>query len=144
MKVQYPSHFGHRCHAQSAALVADLVSAGCYHCAPVTSLHHNFAMSCIMLHRMAWKGHTWKDMAWHEKIYMARDGKPYVEGQLTCSRARASSLSTLDLSRCRAFRSRWKSQLVPAIPTPLITMFSSTGFSSGASLPPAAKVHRQA
>ena len=98
---------------------------------------------------------TWKDRAWHEKIFMARhqhaqgrnvarDGKAYMQGHPTCSRARASSFSTLDLSRWRALRSRWKSQLVPAMPTPLITMLSNTAFNSGASLPPEAKVHRQA
>lgn len=72
---------------------------------------------------------------------MAKDGKAYMEGHPTCSRARASSLSTLDLSRWRALRSRRKSQLVPAIPKPLITMFSNTGLRSGASLPPAVKVY---
>ena len=65
------------------------------------------------------------------------------ESYPACSRASASSLSTLDLSRWRAFRSRWKSQLVPTIPTPFITMFSSTAFSSGASLPPVVHIHRR-
>lgn len=97
-----------------------------------------------------------KDGAGHEKIYTANliswlykagtwQGMEGIhEKHLTCSRARASSLSTLDLSRWRALRSRWKSQLVPAMPAPLITMFSNTGFRSGASLPPEAKVHRSA